>query len=125
MSHKPIIDHSLSATPPDREAENIRRNLWIFRLRRAIRRNVFANGILLPGDYRDIEYGHRPITNEALAALCEKYGLAEVDLRAPPDYALLLDLPTSKLIEYARIALTPKQRKMLIFILRDFLPKRY
>lgn len=130
MSHKPvpqkpIIDHSLSATPPDQEAENIRRNLWIFRLRRAIRRNVFASGVLHPGDYREIEYGHTPVTNDALAKLCDKYGLIEAELRAPPNYALLLDLPTCKLIEYSRVALTPRQRKSLIFMLRDFLPKRY
>jgi hypothetical protein len=78
-----------------------------------------------PGDYREIEYGHTPVTNDALAKLCEKYGLIEAELRAPPNYALLLDLPTRKLIEYSRVALTPRQRKSLIFMLRDFLPKRY
>ena len=54
-----------------------------------------------------------------------KYKLTKADLRAPPDYTLPLDLPTCKLIEYARIALSPKQRKMPIFMLRDCLPKRY
>ena len=65
------------------------------------------------------------VTNDALAKLCDKYGLIEAELRAPPNYALLLDLPTFKLIEYSRVALTPRQRKSLIFMLRDFLPKRY
>ena len=65
MSHKPvpqksIIDHSLSATPPDQEAENIRRNLWIFRLRRAIRRNVFASGVLPLAITARLNMGTRP-----------------------------------------------------------------
>ena len=40
------------------QANNIRHNLWIFRLRRNIPRHVFVRDIMSVQAYREIEYGH-------------------------------------------------------------------
>ena len=43
------------------QANNIRHNLWIFRLRRKIPRHVFVRDIMSVQAYREIEYGHEAI----------------------------------------------------------------
>ena len=103
----------------EEEAENIRQNLWVFRIRRRIPRRAFTSGIMTEKTYREIEYGHAPIDATSLDRLLQKHGLKRENLLLPPNYASLLDHPTRKLIEYSRLHLTARQRNLLNLFLRN------
>ena len=107
------------------QANNIRHNLWIFRLRRKIPRHVFVRDIMSVQAYREIEYGHEAISPDMLKKFIEKYDLKRKHLTTAPDFASLLDHPTRKLIEYQRVAMSSTQGKHLMHFLRDFLPRTY
>ena len=103
----------------EEEAENIRQNLWIFRIRRRIPRHAYIEDIMTEKNYREIEYGHIPIDGASLDMLMQKHAMKEENLLLPPNYASLLDHPTRKLIEYSRIHLTVRQRNLLNLFLRN------
>ena len=103
----------------EEEAENIRQNLWIFRIRRRISRRAFTSGIMTEKNYREIEYDHIPIDHTSLNLLLQKHAIKKENLLLPPNYASLLDHPTRKLIEYSRIHLTVRQRNLLNLFLRN------
>lgn len=103
----------------EEEAENIRQNLWIFRIRRSLSRRAFVEDIMSEKNYREIEYGHIPIDHTSLNLLLEKHRIKRDSLFSPPNYASLLDHPTRKLIEYSRIHLTVRQRNLLNLFLRS------
>ena len=103
----------------EEEAENIRQNLWVFRIRRCISRRALTSGIMTEKTYRESEYGHVPIDAASLDMLLQKHGLKKENLLLPPNYASLLDHSTRKLIEYSRIHLTVLQRNLLNLFLRN------
>ncbi len=109
----------------EEKTQNIRNNLWIFRVRRKMSRPDFVRGIMRVSDYREIEYGHYVLDDAVLAKFIEKYKFTYEDLIAPPNYDALLDHPTRKLIEYHHVVLRQQQRKHLRLFLRGFMPKTY
>ena len=58
---------------------------------------------------RAYEYGFRPVPKAHLALIAERLALPEEALTAPPDFALLLDWQTRRIVEYYR-ALNDNQR---------------
>ena len=94
---------------PPHVAENIRQNLWIYRAYQTLTRQQLADGPLKSGMVRAYEYGFRPVPPAHLALIAERLALPEEALTAPPDFALLLDWQTRRIVEYYR-ALNDKQR---------------
>ncbi len=94
---------------PPAIAENIRQNLWIYRAYQNRTRKQLAEGSLKSGMLRAYEYGFRPVPPAHLTLIAERLALPEDALTAPPDFALLLDWQTRRMVEYYR-ALTDSQR---------------
>lgn len=103
----------------EEEIENIRQNLWIFRIRRSLSRRIFVESVMTEKEYRQVEYGHLPMNADKLDLLLQKHAIKKENLLLPPNYASLLDHPTRKLIEYSRIHLTVRQRNLLNLFLRN------
>ena len=114
-----MTDHQLDA-----EAENIRENLWIFRLKRGLWPALFAHPFLSEDDYLDIETGKKPICEREMRGLAEHYKIDPDSLSRPPDYALLLDTPTRQLVDYSYTAFTRRQRGQFASFLNGFMVKR-
>ncbi|MBT5157437.1 MAG: helix-turn-helix transcriptional regulator [Rhodobiaceae bacterium] len=94
--------------PPD-IAENIRQNLWIYRTYQNQTRRQMADASLKSSTLRAYEYGFRPVTRDHLPLIAERLSVSETTLAAPPDFALLLDWQTRRVVEYYR-TLTDNQR---------------
>ena len=108
----------------DPESENIRENFWIFRLKRGLWPALFAHPFLSEDDYLDIEIGKKPICEKQMRALAEHYKIDPDSLTRPPDYSLLLDAPTRRLIDYSYTALSRRQRVQFASFLDGFMVKR-
>jgi hypothetical protein len=106
------------------EAEYIRENLWIFRLKRGLWPALFVHPLLTEDEYLDIESGKKPICEREMRALAEQYKIAPHSLAEPPDYRLLLDAPTRRLIDYSYTALTRRRRMQFASFLNSFMVKR-
>ena len=114
-----MTDHQLDAEPG-----KIRENLWIFRLKRGLWPALFARPFLSEDDYLDIETGKKPICEREMRALAEHYKIDPDSLSQPPDYALLLDMPTRQLVDYSYTALTRRLRGQFASFLNGFMVKR-
>lgn len=106
------------------EAYNIRENLWNFRLRRGLWPALFAHPFLTEDEYLDIECGKKPISERDMRALAEHYKIDPDSLAQPPDYSLLLDAPTRRLLDYSYTVLSNRQRGQFTSFLRSFMVKR-
>ena len=104
----------------DPEAENIRENLWIFRLKRGLWPALFAHPFLSEVDYLDIETGKKPICEREMRALAEHYKIDPDSLTRPPNYSLLLDARTRRLIDHNYTALSCRRRAQLASFLNGF-----
>ena len=93
-------------------AENIRHNLWIYRAYQGCTRKQMAEGSLKSSTLRAYEYGFRPVTPAHLTLIAERLAVSEEMLCEPPDFALLLDWQTWRMVEYYR-GLTDNQRHAL------------
>lgn len=87
---------------PPHLAENARENIWIYRTYQGLSRKSLADAPLKSGTIRAYEYGFQAIHPTHLAIISEKLGMSVDALTAPPDYALLLDWQTRRIIEYYR-----------------------
>ena len=83
-------------------AENIRENIWLYRVYNGLSRYQMAEGITKPGQYRSYEYGFQPVPDQHLTAFADKLGEGITALAAPPDYSALLNWQMRKIMEYYR-----------------------
>ena len=89
------IDGKIKNNKPENmnagNAENIRENLWLYRVYNVLSRYEMADGITKPGQYRSYEYGFQPVPDKHLAAFADKLGVSIEALAAPPDYSAVLN----------------------------------
>ena len=87
---------------PPQLAENARENIWIYRSYQGLSRKQLAGGTLKSSLIRGYEYGFLAIPPKHLAMIAEKLNMCVEDLTAPPDYTLLLNWQTRRMVEYYR-----------------------
>jgi hypothetical protein len=87
---------------PPHEAENARENIWIYRAYQGLTRKGLAKGKLKPGLIRAYEYGFVAIPPHHLEIIARKLNMTVEQLTAPPDYSLLLNWQTRRMVEYYR-----------------------
>jgi len=83
-------------------SQNIRHNLWVYRTFQNRTRKQLAQGSLRSGILRAYEYGFRPATPAHLTLIAERLEVSEDTLTAPPNYELVLDWQTRRIVEYFR-----------------------
>lgn len=101
---------------PPHLAENARENIWIYRSYQGLSRKDLSEGKLKPGLIRGYEYGFLAIPPKHLETIAEKLNMRVEDLTAPPNYTLLLNWQTRRMIEYYR-RLNDQQRYVIKLLL--------
>lgn len=84
------------------ETENARRNIWIYRAYQGLSRKDMICGPVKAGTVRNYEHGFVPIHAEHLEIIAARLQVSAEDLLAPPDFTLVFDWQTRKLIEAMR-----------------------
>lgn len=87
---------------PPHLAENARENIWIYRAYQGMTRKDLAEGKLKPGLIRAYEYGFVAILPQHLEIIARKLNMSVEHLTAPPDYSILLNWQTRRVVEYYR-----------------------
>ena len=87
---------------PPQQAEYARENIWIYRSYQGLTRKNLAEGSLKSSHIRGYEYGFLAIPPPHLALIAEKLNMSVEELTAPPDYTLLLNWQTRRIVEYYR-----------------------
>ena len=101
---------------PPHLAENARENIWIYRSYQGLSRKQLAGGTLKSSLIRGYEYGFLAIPPSHLDLIAEKSNMSVEDLTAPPDYTLLLNWQTRRMVEYYR-RLNDHQRHVVKLLL--------
>ncbi|NCG10224.1 MAG: hypothetical protein GWP33_03880 [Alphaproteobacteria bacterium] len=102
-NNKPAnMPESMPANMNAGNAENIRENLWVYRVYNGLSRYEMADGITKPGQYRSYEYGFQPVPDKHLAAFADTLGVSIDALAAPPDFSAVLNWQMRKMMEYYR-----------------------
>ena len=94
-------------------AENVRRNIWIYRAYHGLSRKKMSSGPVKAGTIRNYEHGFSPIHAQDLPIIAEKLSVSVDDLIAPPDFTLVFDWQIRRLIEVMR-KLEQRQRHEIL-----------
>lgn len=104
-------DRTLILSP--QECENVRRNIWIYRAYLGLSRKDMKSGPVMAGTIRNYEHGFVPIHAAHLPIIAERLNVSVNDLLAPPDFTLIFDWQTRRLIEAMR-KLEQRQRNEIL-----------
>lgn len=95
------------------ESENARRNIWIYRAYLGLSRKDMISGSVKAGTIRNYEHGFVPIHAAHLPIIAKRLNVSVNDLLAAPDFTLIFDWQTRRLIEAMR-KLEQRQRKEVL-----------
>lgn len=95
------------------ESENARRNIWIYRAYLGLSRKDMISGSVKAGTIRNYERGFVPIHAAHLPIIAKRLNVSVNDLLAAPDFTLIFDWQTRRLIEAMR-KLEQRQRKEVL-----------
>lgn len=99
------------------QMENARRNIWIYRAYQGLSRRNMISGPVKAGTIRNYEHGFAPIFAPHLTIIAARLGVKVDDLLAPPDFTLVFDWQTRRLIEAMR-KLNQHQRHEILRLAR-------